>query len=120
LRAERQCASALRVAGFLGCHPRVKEVFTPVLASPEVQRVHERQARGPGPVVSFTTGDPDLSRRIVEAVRLFAIAVSFGSVSSTISLPCRMSHASIPAELQGSARRPTSSASPSASRTRTI
>jgi cystathionine beta-lyase len=101
LRAERQCASAQRVAGFLGCHPRVKEVFSPVLAPPEVQRVHERQASGPGPVVSFTTGDPDRSRRIVEALRLFAIAVSFGSVSSTISLPCRMSHASIPAELRG-------------------
>lgn len=100
LRAERQCASARRVAGFLGCHPRVKQVFSPALAPPEVQRVHERQASGPGPVVSFTTGDPDRSRRIVEAVRLFAIAVSFGSVSSTISLPWRMSHASIPEELR--------------------
>jgi hypothetical protein len=31
---------------------------------------------------------------------LFRIAVSFGSVGSTISLPCRMSHASIPASLR--------------------
>jgi cystathionine beta-lyase len=52
-------------------------------------------------VVSFTTGDPERSRRIVEAARLFAIAVSFGSVGSSISLPCRMSHASIPRELRG-------------------
>jgi cystathionine beta-lyase len=51
-------------------------------------------------VVSFTTGDPETSRRIVEAARLFAIAVSFGSVGSSISLPCRMSHASIPDELR--------------------
>lgn len=101
LRAERQCASAQRVAGFLGCHPRVQEVFFPLFAPPEARRVHERQASGPGPVVSFTTGDAELSRRIVEAARLFAIAVSFGSVASSISLPCRMSHASIPPELRG-------------------
>jgi cystathionine beta-lyase len=101
LRAERQCASAQRVAGFLGCHPRVKEVYSPLFAPPEARRVHERQASGPGPIVSFTTGDPELSRRIVEAARLFAIAVSFGSVASSISLPCRMSHASILPELRG-------------------
>jgi len=38
--------------------------------------------------------------RLVEATRLFKIAVSFGSVGSTISLPCRMSHASIPLALR--------------------
>jgi cystathionine beta-lyase len=37
----------------------------------------------------------------VEGTSLFTIAVSFGSVGSSISLPCRMSHASIPAELRG-------------------
>jgi cystathionine beta-lyase len=36
----------------------------------------------------------------VESTRLFSIAVSFGSVGSSISLPCRMSHASIPQELR--------------------
>ncbi len=36
---------------------------------------------------------------IVEETRFFAITVSFGSVSSSISLPCYMSHASIPAEV---------------------
>jgi len=51
-------------------------------------------------VLSFTTGDSDFSARVVEATRLFRIAVSFGSVGSTISLPCRMSHASIPPSLR--------------------
>ncbi len=76
-------------------------VFFPALAPPAAREIHERQASGPGSVVSFTTGDPERSRRIVEAARLFAIAVSFGSVGSSISLPCRMSHASIPQELRG-------------------
>jgi hypothetical protein len=32
----------------------------------------------------------------VEATQLFKITVSFGNVTSLISLPCYMSHASIP------------------------
>jgi len=100
LRLERQCASASRIAELLAGHPMVREVFFPALAAPAAREVHERQASGPGAVISFTTGDPELSRRIVEAVRLFTIAVSFGSIGSSISLPSRMSHASVPAELR--------------------
>jgi cystathionine beta-lyase len=101
LRVERQGATAARIAEYLAAHPRVEKVFFPALAPPAAREIHERQASGPGSVVSFTTGDPGRSRRIVEAARLFAIAVSFGSVGSSISLPCRMSHASIPRELRG-------------------
>lgn len=85
LRMERQCATARRVAELLAARPEVERVFYP----------------GLGPVISFTTGNPELSRRIVEGTRLLTIAVSFGSVSSSISLPCHMSHASVPAELRG-------------------
>jgi cystathionine beta-lyase len=50
--------------------------------------------------VSFETGSAGRSARIVSALRLFAIAVSFGGVGSTASLPCRMSHASIPEDVR--------------------
>jgi cystathionine beta-lyase len=101
LRVERQCASAGRIAELLAGHPLIRQVFFPTLAAPDARQVHERQASGPGAVISFTTGDAELSRRIVEAARLFTIAVSFGSIGSSISLPSRMSHASVPAELRG-------------------
>ena len=101
LRIERQCSSAQRVAEHLAAHPSVQRVFFPGLPGSPGREIHDRQAKGPGPVVSFTTGDPERSRSIVEAARLFTIAVSFGSVGSSISLPCRMSHASIPEELRG-------------------
>ena len=51
-------------------------------------------------MVSFTTGAAEFSAKLVESARLCRIAVSFGSVGSTISLPCRMSHASIPEALR--------------------
>ncbi len=41
-----------------------------------------------------------LSRALVEATSLFVVAVSFGSLASQISLPCYMSHASIPAAVR--------------------
>ena len=84
LRVERQNNSAGRVARFLQQRAEVTEVFYP----------------GLGAVISFTTGDENLSCEIVETTRLFKVAVSFGSVGSTISLPCRMSHASIPGPLR--------------------
>lgn len=84
LRVERQNETARRVAAYLAGRDGVERVYYP----------------GLGGVISFTTGDADLSRRIVEATELFTIAVSFGGVSSVISLPCHMSHASIPAEIR--------------------
>ena len=42
----------------------------------------------------------EVSKAVVELTQLFKVTVSFGSVSSLISLPCYMSHASIPAELR--------------------
>ncbi len=62
--------------------------------------LHRSQASGSGSVISFTTGDPEISRRIVEATELCTITVSFGSVNSTISMPYHMSHASIPDTLR--------------------
>jgi cystathionine beta-lyase len=94
-----QCRSARRIAEFLAAHPAVERVFFPGLAGHPGRAIHERQASGPGPLVSFTTGDPELSRRIVESLELFTIAVSFGAVGSAATLPCRMSHASVPEEL---------------------
>jgi cystathionine beta-lyase len=48
--------------------------------------------------VGFTVGSTAAAKRIAENTKLFKIAVSFGSVNSTISIPYVMSHASVPAE----------------------
>lgn len=100
LRVERQNATALKVAEFLASHPAVERVYYPGLANHTGHRLHRNQAEGDGAVISFTTGDAKLSERLAESARLFTIAVSFGSVNSVISLPCRMSHASIPEALR--------------------
>jgi len=100
LRVERQNNSAEKIARFLQSRAEVTQVFYPGLEGYPGYDIQRRQAYGNGAVVSFTTGDEKLSAEIVESTRLFKVAVSFGSVGSTISLPCRMSHASIPGALR--------------------
>jgi cystathionine beta-lyase len=100
LRVERQNDSALRIARFLEAQDGIREVHYPGLANDAGHEVNCRQSSGAGSVMSFTTGDPEVSRKLVEATKLFTIAVSFGSIGSTISLPGRMSHASIPDHLR--------------------
>ncbi len=90
----------MKVAKFLKAHRLVSEVYYPGLESHPGHELHLRQSEGNGAVVSFTTGDREFSKKLVESTGLFRIAVSFGSVGSTISLPCHMSHASIPASLR--------------------
>ncbi|KAF8591137.1 cystathionine beta-l [Ramaria rubella] len=98
IRMDRQQASAMRVAHYL--HKLGFKVHYPGLPDHRHRDVHEKLASGPGAVLSFVTGDKDLSSRIVGSTRLWGISVSFGAVNSLISMPCVMSHASIDAKIR--------------------
>jgi cystathionine beta-lyase len=107
LRVERQNSNAQKVAEFLSDVKGVKQVFYPGLKGHERNAVHASQASGGGAVVCFSTGDREASKQIAESLGLFSISVSFGSTNSTVSLPCNMSHASIPAEMREKLAPPT-------------
>uniref|UniRef100_A0A803MJ94 cysteine-S-conjugate beta-lyase n=1 Tax=Chenopodium quinoa TaxID=63459 RepID=A0A803MJ94_CHEQI len=92
--------NAQRIAEFLSSHPRVKKVNYAGLPDHPGRSLHYSQAKGAGSVLSFLTGSVALSKYIVETTKYFSITVSFGSVKSLISLPCFMSHASIPAAVR--------------------
>ena len=96
VRMEQQQTNAQRIAEFLENHGF--KVRYPGLKSHPQYRLHHSMARGAGAVLSFQTGDISISERIVESAKLWAISVSFGCVNSLISMPCRMSHASIDAK----------------------
>lgn len=93
IRMEKQQANANAIAHYLEAHGF--KVRYPGLKSHPQYKLHWQQARGAGAVLSFETGSIALSERIVESTKLFGISVSFGCVNSLISMPCRMSHASI-------------------------
>lgn len=93
VRMEKQQANAQLIAEFLETNGF--KVRYPGLKSHPQYKLHWSMARGAGAVLSFETGNIHTSERIVESARLWAISVSFGCVNSLISMPCRMSHASI-------------------------
>ena len=98
LRMDAQQANATQIAKFLAQHPKVNAVYYPGLPGHPGYAVQQRQARGAGAVIGFTAGSAARAKQIAEQAKLFKIAVSFGSVNSTISIPYAMSHASVPAE----------------------
>ncbi|KAL7418885.1 cystathionine beta-lyase [Cryptotrichosporon argae] len=98
LRMDRQQATTQLVAAYLDQLGFL--VHYPGLASHPNRDIHYKQATGAGAVLSFVTGDKELSERIVGAARLWGISVSFGAVNSLISMPCLMSHASISAAVR--------------------
>ena len=98
LRLDAQQKNAVKIANFLAAHAKVNAVYYPGLPSHSGYDAQTKQARGGGAVVGFTVGSTAAAKRIAENTKLFKIAVSFGSVNSTISIPYVMSHASVPAE----------------------
>mmetsp|Transcript_9411 Transcript_9411/g.16961 ORF Transcript_9411/g.16961 Transcript_9411/m.16961 type:complete len:822 (-) Transcript_9411:905-3370(-) len=102
LRMEKQVANCEKLVKYLESHPLVQRVNYPGSPSsdPKGHAIHMKQALNGGSLLSFTTGNIEASKRIVEDTKLFKVTVSFGNVVSQISLPCFMSHASIPAEVR--------------------
>jgi cystathionine beta-lyase len=96
LRVYQQQKNAQKIAQWLVTQPSVTSVLYAGLPTHADYNIHTSQAAGAGAVVCFLTDNVALSEHITTVTRLFKITVSFGSVCSLISLPGRMSHASIP------------------------
>ena len=99
VRVARQNENAQRVAEFLSDHAKVRSVNYPFLKSHACYTVAREQMRGGGGMVSFEVdGTGEDACRVSEAMRLFTLAPSLGSVESLVSIPVLTSHAMIPAE----------------------
>ncbi|ODV65233.1 cystathionine beta-l [Hyphopichia burtonii NRRL Y-1933] len=96
IRIERQQANCIKIAEFL--QSIGFKVRYPGIKSHPQYHLHQSMCKGSGAVLSFETGSIKTSEKIVENTDIFGIAVSFGCVNSLISMPCKMSHASIDAK----------------------
>ena len=100
LRMEAHCRNAQRIAEWLAQDPRVERVIYPGLPGHPQHELAMRQMAGQGGgIISVVPrGGFDAARRLLERVRLFALAESLGGVESLANHPASMTHASVPPE----------------------
>ncbi len=96
IRMRQSQASALKLAHYLQSHPKISNVYYPGLTSHPGHAVHNRQADGPGAVLSFELTNAAAVRALVEHLQLPLFAVSLGAVETILSYPSKMSHAAMP------------------------
>ncbi|MGG4399540.1 bifunctional cystathionine gamma-lyase/homocysteine desulfhydrase [Paenibacillus amylolyticus] len=98
LRMEAQERNTEQLVTFLNQHPTVSKVYYPGLPDHPQHKLASMQARGYGGMVSFDVGSAEKVDDVFSKVRYFTLAESLGAVESLISVPARMTHASIPYE----------------------
>ena len=98
LRMQRHCENAERIAQFLSDHPKVENVYWPGLPSHKNHEIAKKQMRGFGGMISFSLKGNKLEEalKVLEKVKIFALAESLGGVESLIGHPVSMTHAAIP------------------------
>ena len=93
VRVERQNETALRIAEFLSQHPNVKKVHYAMLPQHADSATAKKQMAGAGGVLSFEVdGTGADACRVAEALNLFTLAPSLGSVDSLVTIPVLTSH----------------------------
>jgi cystathionine gamma-lyase len=98
LRMRQHNETGQRIAEWLEQHPAVERVYYPGLPSHPQHELATQQMRGFTGMISIEMGSMDRARRLVEGVRLFALAESLGGVESLIGHPAMMTHASVPVD----------------------
>lgn len=98
LRMEAHEANTQKIVEFLKDQKSVEKIYYPGLESHPQHAIAKEQAGGFGGMVSFDVGSADKAAEVLNKVKYFTLAESLGAVESLISVPSKMTHASIPAE----------------------
>ncbi len=99
VRMAQHNVNGLALAEFVASHPQ----SAAGLLSRAARRIPQyelaaKQMRGFGGMLAFDVGSRDAAARVLERVRLMALAESLGGVETLISHPATMTHASVPPE----------------------
>ena len=98
VRMAQHNRNGLALAEFLAGHQKVRDVMYPGLPSHPQYELAKRQMNGFGGMLSFDVGNFEGARRVLNRVRLMALAESLGGVETLIGHPASMTHASVPPE----------------------
>lgn len=101
IRMRQHQENAERIAEYLAAHDGVETVIYPGLESHPQYELAQKQMSGGGGMITFIMKDGlEPARKMLESVKVFALAESLGGVESLIEHPAIMTHASVPPEVR--------------------
>lgn len=98
VRMEEHEQNTRVLAEWLNKRSDISRVIYPGLPSHPQHELAKKQGRGFGGMISFDVGSAERADEVLTRVKYFTLAESLGAVESLISVPARMTHASIPAD----------------------
>lgn len=97
LRMARHSENAIRIAQFLTDHDRVTKVIYPGLQSFPQFELAQRQQKTGGAMIAFeVAGGVEAGIRLMNSVKLCALAENLGAAETLITHPASMTHADVP------------------------
>ena len=99
IRFAQQSQTALKLAVWLRNRDELKSIHFPGLPDDPGHEIQAAQSGSFGSVFSLELSDDLSPIGFLKALQVFRSTVSFGSIKSSASLPCQMSHASVPPAL---------------------
>jgi cystathionine beta-lyase/cystathionine gamma-synthase len=100
LRMRQHDANGRQIAAWLASRLGEASVIYPGLPNHPQHDLAARQMSGFGGMITLELGSLERVRRLLEGVRVFALAESLGGVESLISHPYSMTHGSVPAAVK--------------------
>ena len=100
VRMERHVKNAQKIARWLESSGFADRVYYPGLESDPGYEIQNRQADGPGAMISFGLNEKYDYKKFFEKLRLITLAESLGGVESLVCHPASMTHAAISPEIR--------------------
>jgi len=97
------CRNAETVASFLVGHPRIRRAHALSLLPPDgaARKVYDAQCTGAGSTFSIDIdGGVEEAFRVLNALKIFKLAVSLGGTESLASHPGTTTHSGVPADVR--------------------
>ena len=100
VRMDRHVENAAKIANWLAKSPYVEKVYYPGLKEDPGYEIQNKQADGPGAMISFVLKKDYDYREFYKNLKLITLAESLGGVESLVCHPASMTHASIPEDIR--------------------
>lgn len=99
VRVEKHCENAVKVAEFLGSHPKVRQVKYPFLKSHPQYEIAKKQMKLGGNIVAFEIkGGIEAGRKFLDKIQLCSLSANLGDTRTIVTHPASTTHSKLTEE----------------------